>query len=501
MKHQRHHYSTAFIALLSICTAIRAEAAEAPRWQIELAGGGRVVGDIGPRQFTLRTEFGALTIPLASVQRLTPGLVSRPKTERRVLALVEQLGSPTFEAREQAQRELATFGSRVRGILEGLRTDDSPERRQRARKLLADIGPQDAAGTPWQRRDLVVTPGQTIAGRVEPAVLDVKMRHGEIKVPLADIESLAPPPSRRAVDLLKQLDLTRDVVAGAWKWDGTTLVSPKANRVRVQVPLVPPPEYELHLTVLPKEGRIHRKQRMADSLFIGLVVGGWQCYVALNAFADVGGPFAGLDMLEGKRTHLKFLHRGPVLELDREARIVCSVRRQPPGASVSTAVDGKTVFTWEGDPAQLGVSGEWRLSDARYLGVGSHQTVYHISRFELIPIDEPIPPRQLDPREFAVRFTDGTLLVARTDDAQTLTLRIGDGERKLTLGQIKSWCPAAEPGATTVTLTNNEVLTCRFSDTPITWTTRFGAFTAALKVTTQGDRGAAQDRASSPPTR
>src|SRR5688572_6763741 len=83
-------------------------AAESSRWQIELAGGGRVVGELAVREFTLRTEFGTLTVPTGQVHRLTPGLVSRPETERRVLALVEQLGSPMFDVRERAQRELAT---------------------------------------------------------------------------------------------------------------------------------------------------------------------------------------------------------------------------------------------------------------------------------------------------------------------------------------------------------------------------------------------------------
>jgi hypothetical protein len=496
--------STAFGTLLIVFAFASADSDAAdppaePRWQIELSGGGRIVGNIAIRQVTLQTEFGPLTIPLADVQSLTPGLVSRPATERRVLSLIEKLGSPSFDEREHAQRELKTLGSRIRGFLEDLRTDGSPERRQRARKLLAEIGPKDDAGTPWLRRDVVVTAGQRIAGRIAPAVLDVKTQHGELHVPMGDVESLAPPPSRRAVDLLKQLDLTRDTVAGAWKWEGTTLVSPKTNRVRVQVPIVPPPEYELQLTVLPKEGRTHGKQHMADSLFIGMVVGGRQCYVALNAFADVGGPFAGLDMLEGKRTHLKFLHKGPVLELEREARIVCTVRRQPPGVSVAATVDGKPIFTWQGDPKQLSVSEQWRLADGRYLGLGSHQTVFEISRFELVPIDEPIPPRQLDPREFAVRLADGTFVAARADDAQTITLRIGDGERKLTLGQIKSWRKASVPGATTVTLTNDEVITGRVADQPIEWTTRFGRFQTSLVKTTHGTRGAGESKSEKNP--
>ena len=313
-------------------------------------------------EFSLHTEFGRLTIPVAEAHRLTPGLVSRPETERRVLALVEQLGSPMFDVRERAQRELATFGSRVRDILESLRSDDDPERRQRARKLLGEIGPQDTAGPPWQRRDVIVTAGQRLAGRVEPAALDVRTAHGTLKIQLADIETLAPPPSRRAVNLLKELDLTRDTVVGAWKWEGATLVSPKANRVRVQVPLEPPPEYELRLTVVPSKAASIRKQQMVDSLFIGLVVGGRQCYATLNAFADRGGPFAGLDTLDGKRTHLKALHRGRLLELDRESNIVCTVRRQPPGVSVALVVDEKSIFNWHGEPKQLGVSGEWPLN-------------------------------------------------------------------------------------------------------------------------------------------
>jgi hypothetical protein len=288
--------------------------------------------------------------------------------------------------------------------------------------------------------------------------------------------------------LLKELDVARDSVVGQWKWEGAVLVSPKANRVRVQVPVVPPPEYELRATVLPQDGRTLRSRPMADSLFVGLVVGGRACYVALNAFADVGGPFTGLDTLDGKRMHLKALHHGRLFELGREAKIACSVRKHAAGASVALAVDGKPIFAWTGDPKQLGVSSEWPLRDSRYLGIGSHQTVYHISRFELIPIDEPTPPRKLEPGEYAVRFTDGTLIAARTDDTQTVTLKIGDGERKLKFGDIKSWRPAAEPELTTVKLLNGEILTGRMSGQRIEWAARFGKLTAELKSATSFER-------------
>jgi hypothetical protein len=469
--------------------------AESSQWHIELSSGGRVVGVLGTRELKLQTEFGVLTVPVDQIQRLTPGLVSRPETERKVTSLLDDLGSKAFDVRERAQRELATFGSRIREILDSLRTDDDPERRLRARKLLAEIGRHDSAGPPWRRRDVIITAEQRIVGRLQPAELKVETPHGTLQIPLSEVESLGPPPSRRAIDLLKELDVSRDSVVGQWKWEGAALVSPKANRVRVQVPVVPPPEYELRATVLPKDGRTLRSRRMADSLFVGLVVGGRACYVALNAFADVGGPFTGLDTLDGKRMHLKALHHGRLFELGREAKIACSVRKHAAGASVALAVDGKPIFAWTGDPKQLGVSGEWALRDSRYLGIGSHQTIYHISGFELVPIDEPTLPRKLEPGEYAVRFADGTLIAARTDDAQMIALRVGEGERKLKLSDIKSWRPAAEPGATTVMLFNNEVLTGKVSSGPIEWTTRLGKLTASVQKSTHVERAEKTDAA------
>jgi hypothetical protein len=420
------------VAIAAACQPAMAwQTAREAAWQIDLVDGGRIVGPVTTETIELVTEFGTLRVPVDKLTEITPGFVSRPELLRRVDALIAQLGDDKAQTREQAERELGALGPRVAELLQAAGKDEDLERRQRARKLVAALGEHKSNVRAWPRDDTVVAAGQRFAGKIVTREIAINAAWGTVAVPLAEIESFAMPASRKVVDLLAEIDVNRDAVVGEWKWDGTALVSPKANRTRLQIPYDLPADYELRMKVLPVAGRVVRgaKEETADSLFLGIVIAGRAANLAIDAFRDIGGPFTGFDLTDGKRVASTPLHKGELLRLGQEVDILVRVRRD----SVVFEADKKQIFAWQGDPARLATSSQWLLRDSRYLGIGAHQTTYKIREFRLTPIDDAPLPESLRPGDWTVRLRDGSLLVTRPIEKQTLTLRDAAGSEPQSL--------------------------------------------------------------------
>jgi len=62
------------------------------------------------------------------------------------------------------------------------------------------------------------------------------------------------PKRDKTVDLLMLIDANRDAIAGKWSSKGKTLVSPPNQLDRLQIPYIPPDEYDLLVVVERKEG-------------------------------------------------------------------------------------------------------------------------------------------------------------------------------------------------------------------------------------------------------
>ena len=96
----------------------------------------------------------------------------------------------------------------------------------------------------------------------------------------------------------------------------------------------------------------------------------------------------------------------------------------------SRVLNGVRLFQWDDDPARLSLSNQWHLNDSRYLGLGAHRTAYHISHYELLPIDSPKPPK-LVAGEVLVRLRDGTCLPVKIDAEQALIVPTIGAVRKV----------------------------------------------------------------------
>lgn len=179
--------------------------------------------------------------------------------------------------------------------------------------------------------------------------------------------------SLAAVNLMKLVDGKLDAVWGEFACDGRTLnCTKKTGGARVQVPYIPPAEYDVMAVVERKEG--------IDSLYIGLLCGASQCVVIVDGW---GGNVAGLNMLDGRFADAnESTVRVKLLAPDRPVLLSISVRKD----LVTFAADGKKIFAWKGAFNRLSNFQDYRVPNPRSMLIGSWDTRFLINKFTLQPV-------------------------------------------------------------------------------------------------------------------
>jgi len=189
---------------------------------------------------------------------------------------------------------------------------------------------------------------------------------------LAKLEKTSTSKDQKPVNLLALIDVKRDAVHGTWKtWEGT-LVSPKLGGARLQIPYVPPAEYDVVVEVTRLDG--------PNGLTMGLVAGGRQFLATVDGWES---KVSGLQLVDGKRADdnvTRFSSR--VLTTGRKSTIVYNVRK----AGVQMTAGGKRIVSWAGDFNRLSLAERWRVPKRDCLFVLTTSTVCQIHRMTLIPV-------------------------------------------------------------------------------------------------------------------
>jgi len=177
----------------------------------------------------------------------------------------------------------------------------------------------------------------------------------------------------KKVDLLKLIDPAKDAAGGTWKFEGTTLVAPTVKFGRLQIPYVPPQEYDVKLVV-------ERKDK-ANSIVLGLVGGGKQFIAVVDAFDH--DPFSGIELIDGKafpdnETGVP----GRLLENGKKATLEYGVRKD----KVTMMVNGKRIVDWKADWEGLTLYKDWKMPRADALFIGAWTAPYHIHEAVLTPV-------------------------------------------------------------------------------------------------------------------
>jgi hypothetical protein len=187
------------------------------------------------------------------------------------------------------------------------------------------------------------------------------------------VKELDPQPlTTSQVDLLKSLDPAKDGVAGTWKLENGVLISPQERFARIQIPYLPPEEYDLKIVG-------ERKSRSgAGGLYVGLVHGERQ----VGAEVDSGGEMTRLLLIDGKMME-SFpgvdSNKGSRFEDGRTHTMLYKIRNN----RVQVLVDDKLVVDWAADYGKISVHSSWRAKDPRQLLLGGHEATFHIRQILL----------------------------------------------------------------------------------------------------------------------
>ncbi len=173
------------------------------------------------------------------------------------------------------------------------------------------------------------------------------------------------------VNLLSLIDPLKDKISGLWKATSKGLSSPRMMDSLLQVPYVPPDEYDLEVVAEWQEGE--------DGLGIGLARGKAQVMMVIGSW---GQTVSGLRLVDGVfENENPTSHKGPVFTKGKPARIVCSVRR----TSIDVTVDGRKIVSWKADYSKFSL-GHWAVPRKDALFLCSLNNVYEITRMSLTPV-------------------------------------------------------------------------------------------------------------------
>ena len=180
------------------------------------------------------------------------------------------------------------------------------------------------------------------------------------------------PDPKAGIDLLDFVDVEQDKLDGRWGFDGKSLVTPPTAWGRLQLPCIPPDEYDLTL----KATRIAGE----NSFNVGLVTAGKQCLLVLNGR---DGKTNGLEIIDQKNftTNETTFYR-EALPLGKPVRIKASVRR----GGILITLDDKPVIDWRGDPTRLSLYDQWQVTHSMVLFLGSMETLVRIDEVVLTAV-------------------------------------------------------------------------------------------------------------------
>lgn len=181
-----------------------------------------------------------------------------------------------------------------------------------------------------------------------------------------------------AIELLRLVDPGKDAVVGEWVFEGTTLVCAKAvSAARIQIPYIPPEEYDLSVVLERKSG--------SQGANVGLSNGTVQFHLVIDSF-EQNKYASGLSLIDGRLPILPIRNEttreGALLPKDRPVTIEAFVRK----TGVKMVADGVTIFDWSGDLSRLSNLDQLKVPNPRTLYLCGWDAKYHFSKMVLTPI-------------------------------------------------------------------------------------------------------------------
>lgn len=163
-----------------------------PAFDVKLADDSTVrVLPIDPA-LAVTTKYGKLNIPVADVRRIDFGFRFPDGVEARVKQAVEELGSPIYQTREDAQKSLLGFAELAVPALKVAVTSPDKEVATRSGVVLKQLK-EKLPDEKYNLRDydVIETAEFTFQGKVEATVLKVTTQYfGETTLKVADVRTV-----------------------------------------------------------------------------------------------------------------------------------------------------------------------------------------------------------------------------------------------------------------------------------------------------------------------
>ena len=164
--------------------------------QLHLRDGSIIGGEIEAKSIDVKTNFGMLTVPIARVVRIYPGLKSTPEIGQRIAKLVEDLGDRESTMRDAAQNELVAMGIKIHNILREYDGGGNRERKKRLAQIQSDFSEllaeemegNSEGGEFLSYDDRIVTANFSIIGKIQQEEFQVVSKFGDLNVKLADVK-------------------------------------------------------------------------------------------------------------------------------------------------------------------------------------------------------------------------------------------------------------------------------------------------------------------------
>jgi hypothetical protein len=177
-----------------------------------------------------------------------------------------------------------------------------------------------------------------------------------------------------AVDLLRMIEPSKDAVHGTWSLEDGGLACEPGEAVRLQIPYVPPDEYDLNIS-------FERKAGNRGIAFI-LARGSAQWGLGWDYFPTQGYR-SGLLLLDGAEIAPgASTLNGPQLANGKKHELSIQVRR----TGLRARLDGKAAIEWDGAFTRLALPPNSKLPQADTLGLLAWGNRVHFSKVTLTPV-------------------------------------------------------------------------------------------------------------------
>lgn len=161
-----------------------------PEFDVTFSDAGNVKVYVMDVKVDVMTKYGKLSIPFTDIRRVELGFRYPDGIEAKLTALIEKLGAPLFQDREDAEDELMKLKDFALPLLKSAAKREDEELSRRALDLVKRISktaPADRLNA--KDFDLVETAELTIRGRVELTAMKVRSKQfGETTLQLAEVK-------------------------------------------------------------------------------------------------------------------------------------------------------------------------------------------------------------------------------------------------------------------------------------------------------------------------